>query len=61
MNKSFAVTLITVISAISVTSCVSGKKFRELQNTSRQNMIDRDDFKAENLALSMQNREIEAR
>jgi chemotaxis protein MotB len=58
MNKSLAVTLIAVLSAIFVISCVPGKKFRELQNTSRQNMIDRDDYKAENLTLSMQNREI---
>ena len=61
MNKSFAVTVIAVLSALIVFSCVSGKKFRELQNTSRQNMIDRDDFKAENLTLSMENREIEAK
>ena len=61
MNKPFAVTLIAVLFFCSITSCVPGKKFRELQNTSRQNMIDRDDFKAENLTLSMQNREIEAK
>ena len=61
MNKSFAVTLVAVLSAICIISCVPGKKFRELQNTSRQNMIDRDDFKAENLTLSMQNREIESK
>lgn len=61
MNKPLAVTLITVLSAIFVISCVSGKKYRELQNTSRQNMMDRDDFKAENLTLSMQYREIESK
>jgi chemotaxis protein MotB len=61
MNKSLAVTLITGLSAIFVISCVPGKKFRELQNTSRQNMMDRDDFKTENLTLSMQNREIESK
>ena len=61
MNKSFSVTIIAVISTLFVLSCVPGKKFRELQNASRQNMLDRDDFKAENLTLSMQNREIEAR
>lgn len=61
MNKSLAVTIITVLSTIFAISCVPGKKFRELQNTSRQNMMDRDDFKAENLILSMQNREIESK
>jgi chemotaxis protein MotB len=61
MNKHFSVTLIVVLSAISVVSCVSGKKYRELQYASRQNMMDRDDFKAENLTLSMENREIETK
>jgi chemotaxis protein MotB len=61
MNKSLSLTVIALISALLVLSCVPGKKFRELQNASRQNMLDRDDFKAENLTLSMQNREIEAR
>jgi chemotaxis protein MotB len=61
MNKSFSRTLIAFISVLFVISCVPVKKYRELQNTSRQNLIDRDDFKAENLTLSMQNREIEAR
>jgi chemotaxis protein MotB len=61
MNKSFTVTLVVVLLAISVISCVSGKKYRELQYASRQNMMARDDFKAENLTLSMQNREIETK
>lgn len=61
MNKSVSGTLIAFISVLFVISCVPVKKYRELQNTSRQNMIDRDDFKAENLTLSMENREIEAR
>ena len=61
MNKSLAVTLIAMLPVIFAISCVPGKKFREVQNTNRQNMIDRDDFKAENLTLSMQNREIESK
>jgi chemotaxis protein MotB len=61
MNKSLAVTLVAILPVIFMFSCVPGKKFREVQNTSRQNMIDRDDFKAENLSLSMQNREIESK
>jgi chemotaxis protein MotB len=61
MNKSLAVTLVAILPVIFVSSCVPGKKFREVQNTNRQNMIDRDDFKAENLTLEMQNREIESK
>jgi chemotaxis protein MotB len=61
MNRHFVASIIVVLSAISVISCVSGKKYRELQYSSRQNMMDRDDFKAENLTLSMQNREIETK
>ena len=61
MNKSLAVTLVALLPVIFIISCVPGKKFREVQNTNRQNMIDRDDFKAENLTLAMQNREIETK
>jgi chemotaxis protein MotB len=61
MNKKFALALFAVLSVFSVISCVSSKKYRELQNTSRQNMIDRDNFKAENMSLSMQNKENETK
>ena len=61
MNKSIVVCLIVILSVISGVSCVPGKKFRELQKTSTQNMIERDDFKAENLKLTMQNRELETK
>lgn len=50
---------VIVLVIFTITSCVSGKKFRELQTTSRQAMMDRDDMKAENLKLQMQNREFE--
>ncbi len=56
MNKPKAV--IAVLFVIAAWSCVPASKYRALQNASRQNMIDRDDFKTENLTLSMQNREI---
>src|SRR5512137_767634 len=61
MKKHSAVTLLIVLSAISLVSCVSSKKYRELQIASRQNMMARDDFKAENLTLSMEKRETETR
>ena len=50
-----------VLLIMSAISCVSAKKYRELQITSRQNMMDRDDFKTENMKLQMQNRELELR
>ncbi len=61
MKKPFVPTLFIVILLISVTSCVSSKKYRELQTSSRQNMIDRDNFKTENMALAMQNREAQTK
>lgn len=42
-------------------SCVSGRKYGNLQDTSRNFMNERDDFKAKNIGLEMQNRELEAR
>lgn len=60
-KRPLSVILVISVLAISVMSCVSGKKFREMQYASRQNMMERDDFKAENLALSMRNREIESK
>jgi chemotaxis protein MotB len=59
MNKPLS--LIVIILSISVLSCVPASKYRELQNASRQNMMDRDDYKTENLTLSMQNRETATR
>jgi chemotaxis protein MotB len=43
---------------ITAVSCVPAKRYRDMLITNRQNMMERDDFKAENLSLSMQNREI---
>lgn len=60
MNKPFAV-LSGILILLNVISCVPATRFREVQFTSRQNMIERDDFKAENLSLVMQNREIETK
>jgi chemotaxis protein MotB len=61
MNKSIGVYLIAILSVISASSCVPVKKFRELQKTNTQNLIERDDFKAANLKLTMQNRELETK
>jgi chemotaxis protein MotB len=42
-------------------SCVPGKKYSSLQDTSRQFMNERDAFKAENIGLDMQNKELKAK
>jgi len=42
-------------------SCVSGKKFSSLQDTSRQFMNERDAFKTDNIGLEMQNKELNAK
>jgi len=43
------------------TSCVSGKKFSSLQDTSKQFMNERDAFKTDNIGLEMQNKELNAK
>ena len=42
-------------------SCVSGKKYSGLQDTSKQFMNERDAFKTDNIGLEMQNKELKAR
>src|SRR5512133_3834042 len=42
-------------------SCVSGRKYSSLQDTSRQFMRERDAFKTDNIALEMTNKELEAK
>jgi chemotaxis protein MotB len=61
MNRSVIfVTGIIIIGIFSV-SCVSGKKFSSLQDTSKQFMNERDAFKTDNIGLEMQNKELEAK
>lgn len=59
MKKGLCFFLAFSIFAVMISSCVSVRKFRELQIMNRQNMMDLDDVRAENLALTMQNRESE--
>jgi len=42
-------------------SCVPGKKYSSLQDTSRQFMNERDAFKSDNIGLEMQNKELKAK
>jgi chemotaxis protein MotB len=47
--------------ALSAVSCVSGKKYNGLQDTSTHFMNERDSLKTDNIGLEMQNKELEAR
>ena len=61
MNKRIFLILSAVILIISFMSCVSGRKYKSLQDTSRNFMNERDEFKTENIALEMANRELETK
>ena len=61
MNRSlFAILGIVAIGLTSV-SCVSGKKYNSMQETSKQFMNERDAFKTDNIGLEMTNKELEAK
>jgi chemotaxis protein MotB len=61
MKKSVVLILTAVVVTISFVSCVPGKKYKGLQDTSRQFMNERDEFKTDNIALEMKNKELEAK
>lgn len=61
MNRPVISFLFLIGIALSAISCVTGMKHRKLQDTSRNFMLERDDFKTENIMLTMANRELEAR
>ena len=54
-------TLVVILLIVLAGGCVSGKKYKSLQDTSTGFMNQRDDFKTENIELSMTNRELEAK
>jgi len=54
------ITGLSVLIVFSI-SCVSGKKFSSLQDTSKQFMNERDAFKTDNIGLEMQNKELKAK
>ena len=60
MNKIVIYSLAALV-ALSAVSCVSGKKFKTLQDTSKQFMNERDDFKTQNIGLEMSNKELTAK
>jgi chemotaxis protein MotB len=59
-RTSIFILLVTSI-IISTVSCVPGRKFRTLQETSKLNLNERDALKTENINLSMNNKELEAK
>jgi chemotaxis protein MotB len=61
MTKSVFAILGSIAIVIFSVSCVSGKKYASLQDTSKQFMNERDAFKTDNIGLEMKNRELEAK
>ncbi|OFY64443.1 MAG: hypothetical protein A2V64_12455 [Bacteroidetes bacterium RBG_13_43_22] len=61
MKRTFFFISAVLLIGLSSVSCVSGKKFKSLQDTSRQYMNDRDAFKTDNITLEMANRELESK
>jgi chemotaxis protein MotB len=60
MKRNLSLTTIAILIIFSV-SCVSGRKYKSLQDTSKQFMNERDDFKTRNIGLDMANRELETK
>ena len=61
MNYEKINNFISVVAFVISVSCVSGRKYSDLQDTSKQFMNERDAFKSDNIGLEMQNRELEAK
>jgi chemotaxis protein MotB len=61
MNRSIYYILGILALVMFSISCVSGKKFSSLQDTSKQFMNERDAFKTDNIGLEMQNKELKAK
>jgi len=61
MKRTLFIICAVLLMVLSSVSCVSGKKFKSLQDTSWQYMNERDDFKTDNISLEMANRELETK
>ena len=61
MNRKIVQVFGIALIVISSISCVSGKKYSSLSDTSKHFMNERDAFKEENIGLDMKNRELEAK
>jgi len=60
MKRTLSLTALVVLIFV-LSSCVTGRKYKNLQDTSRQFMNERDEFKTENIGLGMANRELETK
>jgi chemotaxis protein MotB len=61
MKKVLSLIPVVVIMVLISVSCVTGKKYKSLQDTSKQYMNERDEFKTDNIGLEMANRELETK
>jgi chemotaxis protein MotB len=61
MNKALLACLITVSIVFSAVSCVPGKRYKTLEDTSKTYLNERDALKTENIDLSMTNKELESK
>jgi chemotaxis protein MotB len=61
MKKNYRFVFAALVSLLCLASCVSGKKFRELQTTNRQNQMDLDDCKAKSMTLELKTKEQETK
>ncbi len=61
MNRKIAQVSGIILIVISALSCVSGRKYSSLSDTSKQFMNERDALKEENIGLEMKNVELEAK
>ncbi|NSW94245.1 MAG: OmpA family protein [Bacteroidales bacterium] len=61
MGRNRIIETVALTTVFLLSSCVTSSRFRTLQTTNRQNLIERDEFKAENIRLTMLTRELEAK
>ena len=61
MKKQLLILMMTIVWVLITVSCVPGKKFKTLEDTSKQYLNERDTLKSRNIALTMTNRELEAK
>jgi predicted nuclease with TOPRIM domain len=61
MNRRIIFQITVAVIAIIMSSCVPGRKYKSLQDVSKQYMTERDEFKTENIDLSMNNKELESK
>jgi chemotaxis protein MotB len=61
MSKRNSIGIGLAIIAILLSSCVTGRKYKSLQDISKQYMNERDEYKTESIDLSMSNKELESK